>query len=284
MGVSRRRFLKIAGISTLGAAAKPAGDAFAIQSLDELLGGFTIPETLLHMFHRPAGETPGEALTAKRWAMVVNVNNCPEDCKACTEVCHKVHNVPSIENPKHEIKWIWQEPYENTFPDQQHELIADRVKKTPFMVLCNHCYNPACVRVCPTKATFKRSDGIVLMDMHRCIGCRFCMAACPFGARSFNWLDPRKFLKEEDQNPEFPTRMKGVVEKCNFCAERLAKGLIPACVEACEKATKKARKKPALVFGDLEDPSSEVRELLSARYTIRRKPALGTQPNVYYIV
>ncbi|MBW2075131.1 MAG: 4Fe-4S dicluster domain-containing protein [Deltaproteobacteria bacterium] len=283
MGVNRRKFLKIAGISTLGVAAKPAADALAIEWLDKKLGGFTVSETLLHMFHKPTGFKPGEALTAERWAMVVNVKNCPEGCNACREACHRVHNVPDIENPKHEIKWIWHEEYEHTFPGQQHEHIEEHLKETPFVVLCNHCFNPPCVRVCPTKATFKRkTDGIVMMDMHRCIGCRFCMAACPYGSRSFNWKDPRPFIKE--QNPEFPTRTKGVVEKCNFCAERLAKGQIPACVEACQEATKKKGREPALVFGDLEDPDSEVRQLLRSHYTVRRKPELGTNPNVYYIV
>jgi molybdopterin-containing oxidoreductase family iron-sulfur binding subunit len=130
------------------------------------------------------------------------------------------------------------------------------------------------VRVCPTKATFKRkSDGIVLMDFHRCIGCRFCMAACPFGARSFNFRDPQKFINPI--NKKFPRRMKGVVEKCNFCAERLAVGQLPACVEASEGK---------LAFGDLYDPESEVRELIRTHYTIRRKQTLGTEPSVYYIV
>ena len=91
-------------------------------------------------------------------------------------------------------------------------------------------------------------NGIVAMDFHRCIGCRFCMAACPYGARSFNWQDPRPFIK--NYNPEFPTRMRGVVEKCNFCGERLALGLEPACVEACKGTG-------AMVFGDLNDPHSE---------------------------
>jgi Fe-S-cluster-containing dehydrogenase component len=132
------------------------------------------------------------------------------------------------------------------------------------------------VRACPTKATFKReSDGIVMMDFHRCIGCRFCMAACPFGARSFNFRDPRPFIAEANLNKEFPTRMKGVVEKCNFCAERIAVGEKPACVEAS---------KSALVFGDLYDPESEVRQLIKTNYTIRRKQELGTEPSVYYIV
>jgi len=128
--------------------------------------------------------------------------------------------------------------------------------------------------VCPTKATFKRSDGIVMMDFHRCIGCRFCMAGCPYGSRSFNWRDPRPFV--QDVRKEFPTRMRGVVEKCSFCAERLAEGLPPACVEAC--------KVKALVFGDLEDPNSEVREILQRHHSIRRKPELGTMPQIYYLV
>ena len=99
------------------------------------------------------------------------------------------------------------------------------------------------------------------------------MAACPFGARSFNYRDPRPFIKEINQ--EFPTRMKGVVEKCNFCAERLAVGQLPACVEASEGK---------LAFGDLYDPQSEVRKLIRTHYTIRRKQVLGTEPSVYYIV
>ena len=100
------------------------------------------------------------------------------------------------------------------------------------------------------------------------------MAACPYGARSFNYRDPRPFIKEENENREFPTRTKGVVEKCTLCYERLAKGLQPACVEAS---------KGALIFGDVEDPNSEVRKVLSARYSFRRRPELGTQPSVYYI-
>ena len=113
-----------------------------------------------------------------------------------------------------------------------------------------------------------------MMDWHRCIGCRYCMAACPYGSRSFNWFDPRGGLAA--LNPDFPTRTKGVVEKCNFCEERLAKGQPLACAQACPQK--------ALVFGDLNDPNSAVRRTLSARYSMRRKPELGTQPEVFYIV
>jgi molybdopterin-containing oxidoreductase family iron-sulfur binding subunit len=113
-----------------------------------------------------------------------------------------------------------------------------------------------------------------MMDWHRCIGCKYCVVACPYGARSFNFYEPAAYVRKI--NPDFPTRTKGVVEKCNFCAERLAEGKQPVCVEA--SANK------ALVFGNLADPNSEVRQLLGSRFSIRRKPELGTQPNVFYIV
>ena len=151
------------------------------------------------------------------------------------------HNVPDIGTQKEEIKWIWDEKYENVFPGQESGMEPEEIREKSFMVLCNHCTNAPCTRVCPTKATFKSADGITLMDFHRCIGCRYCMAGCPYGARSFNFRDPRPYIKTE-LNTEFPTRERGVVEKCNFCEERLAAGKIPACVEAC--------KCKALSFGD----------------------------------
>jgi molybdopterin-containing oxidoreductase family iron-sulfur binding subunit len=185
--------------------------------------------------------------------------------------------VPKFDVKNWEIKWIWSSHYEHVFSGTTStRFISDEVAHRPFLVLCNHCENPPCVRACPTKATFKRpQDGVVMMDFHRCIGCRFCMAACPFGARSFNYRDPRAVLQDKDINRLFPTRMKGVVEKCNFCNERLAEGKLPACVEASAGKLK---------FGDLFDEKSEVRQLIKTNYTIRRKVNLGTEPAVYYIV
>ena len=149
------------------------------------------------------------------------------------------------------------------------------MKNGPALLLCNHCDSPPCVSVCPTGATWKReSDGIVMMDWHRCIGCRYCMAACPYGSRSFNWRDPRPSIREI--TADFPTRTRGVVEKCNFCEERLAKGEPPACVKACPVN--------AMTFGDAHDPASQVRRLLEANYSIRRRPSLGTKPQVFYLV
>ena len=270
---SRRDFLKIAGVSALGAgAAGPVLNAFAVSG---------------HGEEQPQPEIMDneEALSAAQWAMVIDTREfeSASDLEPIIEACHKIHNVPDLmdrenpefgeENERHVIKWIWGEEYKHAFPGKENEFLNERISELPFPVLCNHCEDPPCVRACPTKATFKRADGIVLMDFHRCIGCRFCMAACPYGSRSFNFRDPRPFIKE--RNPKFPTRMKGVVEKCNFCAERLAVGEMPACVEASGGA---------IAFGDLHDPESDVRQLLTENYSIRRKQGLGTGPAVYYIV
>lgn len=256
---TRRRFLKIAGIAALGLGAKPVLDVMASSS-----------ETA-----KPKIMTGEKALSAKRWGMVIDTRKLQseEDLKPMIEICDKIHNIPKFENKNHEIKWIWDEEFKHVFPMQEQDFLNDKLKHMAFLTLCNHCQEAPCVRVCPTKATFSREDGIVLMDFHRCIGCRFCMAACPYGSRSFNFRDPRPFI--EKTNPDFPTRSKGVVEKCNFCAERLAVGKIPACVEVSNGA---------LTFGDLDDPESEVRQVLRNNYTIRRKPALGTGPSVFYIV
>ncbi len=211
----------------------------------------------------------------RRWGMVIDVSKFKnvQDYAAVINACNRTHNIPDFGNSKDEIKWIWQDSYEHTFPDQENQFVAKSIEEKPFLLMCNHCDNPPCVRVCPTGATFKRPDGIVAMDYHRCIGCRFCMAACPFGARSFNFCDPRPFIK--DINPDYPTRTKGVVEKCNFCADRLDAGLQPICVE---------KSNGGLIFGDLANPESNVRQILDSYYTIRRKPELGTSPSVYYVI
>jgi Fe-S-cluster-containing dehydrogenase component len=270
MGIDRRDFIKLAGLSTLLG-----------------LGGKSAFELLRPGQVEAAMEGEPAALKAQRWSMVVDMRKLDEQtAQKCIQACNRAHNVPDFTHPvdpkvkidpaaitRWEIKWIWTDPYHNAFPGEEMPHMDDKVEHMQFLLLCNHCDNPPCVRVCPTKATFRRDDGIVMMDMHRCIGCRFCMAGCPFGARSFNWRDPRPFLKEE--NPAYPTREIGVVEKCTFCSERLAKGLMPACVVAAQGA---------LAFGDLNDPKSKVRELLRENFTIRRKPFLGTNPQVYYIV
>lgn len=255
MTMDRRTFLGMAGLSALAIAGERSLEALGRSGQAE----------------RAAGARP-----ASRWGMVIDLRRClrEQGCTDCIAACDRAHNVPRFEARAHEVKWIWREPFGMVFADQASEHADDALREAPIPVLCNHCDNPPCVRVCPVQATWKRADGIVMMDYHRCIGCRYCMAACPYGARSFNWLDPRPRIKEP--NPDFPTRTKGVVEKCNFCEERLARGQPPACVEACREK--------ALAFGDLNDPASEVRGLLRTHYAIRRRPDLGTGPNVYYLV
>ncbi|MDQ7032738.1 MAG: 4Fe-4S dicluster domain-containing protein [Desulfonauticus sp.] len=223
---------------------------------------------------KAAEATSGHSLKGKRWAMVIDTKKLTvEIMEKCIRACNKAHNIPHIPDKK-EVKWIWIETFHHLFPGQMGDKThVSEYPEKKSLCLCNHCENPPCVRVCPTKATFQREDGIVMMDFHRCIGCRYCMAACPFGSRSFNFYDPRKFLKEE--NPNFPTRTKGVVEKCLFCYERIDEGKKPYCVEAAEGA---------IYFGDLNDPHSEVRKVLAERYAITRKPELGTFPCVYYLI
>lgn len=254
MKLTRKHFLRLSGLGLLALAGKKALRAVV-----------------------DAGAEPASARKTKQWGMVIDLQKCRKKagCVDCINACNAAHNVPQIPNPAHEVKWLWNEPFENVFPTEQTDYTRQNYAGHSIPILCNHCAKPPCTHVCPTGATWKREeDGIVMMDWHRCIGCKYCIVACPYGARSFNFSDPREFLKEV--NADFPTRSKGVVEKCNFCADRLAKGKQPACVEACPEK--------AVTFGDLCDSGSEVRQVLRARYTMRRKPELGTEPSVYYIV
>lgn len=267
MNESRRCFLKNAGRTALGI-------------------GCGLP-----LLSSGCGVAHGE--TKDQWAMIIDVQKCLDDDvrDECAKACNRAHSIPTEipkkskygqDLPNHKVKWIWSETYEHAFPEQTHERSSQ--KELPVLVLCNHCTNPPCVKVCPTQATWKREqDGIVTMDMHRCIGCRYCIAACPYGSRSFNWVDPKPHIADENKHPTYPTRSKGVVEKCNFCLERIRTGGRPACVEAVEKmAEEKPELEGALIFGKLDDP--EVSDALEGNHTICRRPGLGTEPNVFYIV
>lgn len=255
MNITRKRFLQATGVSALAVAG------------EKLIGPLALA--------REETESP-ETGHVTRWAMIIDLVKCAqqEGCTDCVQACHEAHNVPVFPEHAHRIEWIWKSSFESAFHSERNEYQAEGLKELPVPLLCNHCENPPCVRVCPTKATWKREDGLVMMDWHRCIGCRYCMAACPYGSRSFNWTDPRPVLSR--QNPDFPTRTKGVVEKCTFCDGRLAKGELPACVMACPQK--------AMTFGNLGAANSPVRQLLRSRFTIRRKPELGTKPVVFYLV
>lgn len=293
MELSRREFLKMAGFASAG--------LLVAGSTGSLLTGCS-----------PLLSMADPAMAGTQMAMFFIPSRCEwkDGCRECVLACHGKHNVPNHTNKNHEIKWIWETEMQHAFPEyMENAVLTNRMEEVPFLVMCNHCANPACVRVCPTKATFRREDGVVLMDYHRCIGCRFCVAACPYGARSFNFKDPRKVLKEEDIDPNFPTRTKGVVEKCNFCAERdIHGGELPYCVEACINRKGGDASASALFFGDLGRPEAgghngdagehgaeapdvtvfadDMNTLMKNEGLIplRRKEIAGTQPKVYYLV
>ncbi len=144
-------------------------------------------------------------------------------------------------------------------------------------IACQQCENPPCIKVCPAQATWKEKDGIVVIDYNWCIGCRYCMAACPYGARHFNWGEPE--IPDDEVNPitEYlgnRPRPKGVVEKCTFCIQRVRNGRYPACVEICPVGARK--------FGNLLDPNSEIRYILKNKRVLILKNELNTQPKFFY--
>ena len=218
-----------------------------------------------------------------RWGMLI-VTTAFRDAEVAARIvsaCHTAHNVPDIpppppddpNAPDQRVAWMQAEPFTRAFPEQEARFLPEHIRQLTLPVLCNHCEHPPCVRVCPTGATFQAADGRVGMDQHRCIGCRYCLAACPYGARSFNFCDPRPFVAHPVNT--YPTRVRGVVEKCTFCPERTAQGQAPWCVEASEGA---------IVFGDFNDPASSVRQALSRHTAVQRRPGLGTGPMVFYVL
>lgn len=204
-----------------------------------------------------------------KWGMLVDLDKCT-GCGACTVACRAENNLPPEADAANKLRtndWmnIYELSNEKPFPDHEVAYLPRP---------CMQCGHPSCSTVCPVVATTKDEEGGIVSQVYpRCIGCRYCMAGCPYGSRSFNFKDPRPHIEKIDL--DYPTRTKGVVEKCEFCAERLAEGKLPSCVEVSEGA---------ISFGDLDDPESEVRKLLSERFSIRRSPYLGTKPCVYYLV
>ncbi len=221
--------------------------------------------------------------------MVIDLDKCV-GCQACVIACKEENNVPhgspEEQRLRREIYW--------------HKMIAVTKGKFPYVrteilpMPCMQCEHAPCVTVCPAKATYRREDGIIMQSYRRCIGCKYCMVACPYGARSFNYKsqEPKPYHRQ-DEPPEqkawepwpFPNRTQGVVEKCTFCFHRIDQGLkegkrigievVPACVEACPSQ--------ARTFGDLDDPQSPISKLLAARTSFRLREELATQPKVIYL-
>lgn len=201
-------------------------------------------------------------------------------CRRCVYACVKENN--QSRNPEiHWIRVLQMEKFKGV--DLLHANPYYNPEKVPeeghfyMPVQCQQCRNAPCTKVCPVKATWQEDDGIVVVDYNWCIGCRNCMAACPYGARKFNWADPDFPVDEINTVTEYlgnRPRMKGVVEKCTFCIQRVRKGKYPACVEICPVGARK--------FGNLLDETSEIRRIMTNKRVFIFKEELNTQPKFYY--
>jgi len=216
------------------------------------------------MLYQVSARPADQAVTSQvRWGMLIDTSKCETGCNDCVSACKTENGWGTTEtksSPRQQAQWI----RKVKLTDKQ----TGHVQSLPLM--CQHCETPPCVDVCPTGASMKREDGIVLVDKHICIGCRYCMMACPYKARSF--------IHEElhDQKPYMP-RGIGTVESCTLCVHRVDKDGTPACVEACNAEGHKA-----MYFGDLNDPNSEISRRLKQYGGEQIRADLGLNTGVRY--
>ena len=206
----------------------------------------------------------------KHFAIAVDTTRCM-GCHTCGVACKQENNVPDG------VWWL------RSLTDGGDHMDSPRgaypQNEMRYLTLqCQHCENPACVKVCPVGATYQDPEtGVVRQDYEKCIGCRMCMSACPYtGVRSFNWEEPKSSIGHDLGDRDVPAHQKHVVEKCTFCYHRLARGEEPACVDACPAV--------ARFFGDVNDPSSEISQILGSRASVQLLTEMGTKPSVYYLV
>jgi molybdopterin-containing oxidoreductase family iron-sulfur binding subunit len=270
---SRRKFLEK---GVLGTCAVATGCSCSTESENtvELLGtNGEILEISQEDLHHHGMEMGGEinvreGIENRKFVMVIDLGKC-KNARKCVTACQKMHHTPE------DTEWL------------QVKLMKDHEEGAPywFPKTCFHCDNPPCVKVCPVDATFKRTDGLVLIDNERCIGCKFCMAACPYSTRVFNWEEPHqtKEVKDLAYSPETSTPANhGTVEKCDFCPDMVRQGKLPDCVTACPNGV--------FYFGDenedaVTNGSETVRlsTLLKDKAGYRYQEDLGTEPRVYYL-
>jgi molybdopterin-containing oxidoreductase family iron-sulfur binding subunit len=197
-----------------------------------------------------------------RWGMLIDTNKCADGCTACVDACNDEHGLEGHGRPETDAVWIRPVKLLDKQTGRENRLV----------MMCQHCEHPPCVDVCPTTASFKRVDGIVLVDRHRCIGCRYCMMACPYKARSF----VHEALADQSLNAP---RGKGCVESCTLCVHRVDEGVMQtACQEACEKEGH-----AAILFGDLKDPNSEISKKLKSTNSVQIRSDLELNTGVRYL-
>ena len=224
-----------------------------------LVAGVTLAPGLL--FYGVAhSRAPEEGASSRqRWGMLIDTTKCGDGCSDCVTACNTENGLSGKTGPQ-DSQWIRKVDVK--------DLRTGYVQSLPMM--CQHCENPPCVDVFPTGASVKRADGIVLVDRHACIGCRYCMMACPYKARSF------VHEPVHEQKADVP-RGKGCVESCTFCVQRVDKGEQPACVEACD-----AKGHKAMVFGDLKDPQSAISRALKSSDSVEVRADLALDTGVRY--
>jgi molybdopterin-containing oxidoreductase family iron-sulfur binding subunit len=294
---SRRRALKALGVTAggcaLAGALSPLASFAEGMSTEELLQAHfseLSPEDLQRVLRRLEAETQERTgrevnITADppiegvQFGYALNLSVCV-GCRRCAEACHQENNHDRrTHNSYPRVFEMGQGSIDlsNASVDYDHPVPAEGRFYMP--VQCQQCENPPCVRACPTRATWQEADGVTVVDYNWCIGCRYCMAACPYGARRFNWAHVT--LPDADLNPSMHylgnrPRMYGVVEKCTFCIQRTRLGYEPACVTVCPVGARK--------FGDVNDPTTEVHYIVNRVRTIQLKHDLGTEPRFYYYV
>ena len=205
-----------------------------------------------------------------RYGFVIDTRRCI-GCHTCSIACRKENNLPDGN---------WWNRVLTDGGDQMDtpEGLFPNVRMNYVALNCQHCDDPACVKVCPVGATYKDPEtGAVRQDYDKCIGCRMCMAACPYtGVRNFNWDEPKYSIDLKTGSADAPAHVKHTVEKCTMCYHRIVDGKNPACVDICP-----AR---ARFWGDFEDPNSDVSRLIAEHETKKILPEMGTSPSAYYIV
>ena len=221
-----------------------------------------------------------EAIPNTLWGYGLDLSRCI-GCRRCVYACVDENNSSRC---KPQSQWIRVIRLKKgsliDLENSEHYYNPETVPEKDYIympVQCQHCEKPPCVKVCPVHATWKEPDGLVVVDYNWCIGCRYCIAACPYRGRIFNWADPNVPPDKWNTSVHYlgnRPRMRNVVDKCTYCIQRVRMGRYPACVEACPTGSRK--------FGNLLDPQSEIRYVIENKRTFRLKEDLHTEPKFYY--